>query len=67
MSLTKLSLDGSNLIIPGRGSFVSDIPAGDGKIINLFYSVAFPVLTSTVSRGEPELLQLEHLQFQREP
>jgi hypothetical protein len=32
MSLTKL--------FPARESLVSDIPAGDGKIINLFYSVA---------------------------
>jgi hypothetical protein len=28
MSLTKLYLDGNNLIIPGQGEF---IPAGDGK------------------------------------
>jgi hypothetical protein len=36
--LTKLSLAGNNLIIPGQrpGSLVSDIPAGDGKIANLF-------------------------------
>jgi hypothetical protein len=41
MSFTKLSLAGNNLIIPGaaRESLVSDIPAGDGKIVNLFYSV----------------------------
>jgi hypothetical protein len=37
MSLTKLSLVGNNLIIPGQGEFgYSDIPAGVGKI---FYSV----------------------------
>jgi hypothetical protein len=30
MSITKLSLNGNNLIIPGQ-SLVSDIPAGDGK------------------------------------
>ncbi len=30
------------LIIPGqRESLVGDIPAGDGKIANLFYSVPF--------------------------
>jgi hypothetical protein len=31
MSLTKLSLAGNNLIIPGQESLVNDIPAGDGK------------------------------------
>jgi hypothetical protein len=37
MSLTKLSLAGNNLIIPGqRESLVSDIPAGDWKIANIF-------------------------------
>jgi hypothetical protein len=38
MSLTKLFLAGNNLIIPGE-SLVNDIPAGDGKIANLFNSV----------------------------
>jgi hypothetical protein len=33
-----MSLAG-NLIIPIRESLVCDIPAGDGKIANLFYSV----------------------------
>jgi hypothetical protein len=35
---TKLSLAGNNYIIPRRGEFsvISDIPAGDGKIANLF-------------------------------
>ncbi len=32
MSLTKLSLAGNNL----KESLISDIPAGDGKIANLF-------------------------------
>ncbi len=36
MSLTKLSLAGNNIIIPARESLVSDIPAGDGKIVNPF-------------------------------
>ncbi len=41
MSLTKLSLAGNNLIIPGQGEFGKcDIPPGEGKIANLFYSVA---------------------------
>ncbi len=40
MSLTKLSLFGNNLIISGHGeTLVSDNPARDGKIANLFYSV----------------------------
>jgi hypothetical protein len=43
MSLTKPSLVGNNFIIPGipdQGEFgYSDIPAGDEKIANLFYSV----------------------------
>ncbi len=38
MSLTKLSL-GRNTVFPSRESLVSDIPAGDGKIMKLFYSV----------------------------
>jgi hypothetical protein len=40
---TKLSLGGNNDVITGlflpRGSLVSDIPAGDGKLMNLFYGV----------------------------
>jgi hypothetical protein len=36
MSLIKLSLAAKNLIFPARESLVSDIPAGDGKIANLF-------------------------------
>ncbi len=38
MSLPKHSLDGNNLIISVQGEFVSDIPAGDGKIVYLFCS-----------------------------
>jgi hypothetical protein len=37
---TKLSLGGNNDVItelfPPRGSLVSDIPAGDGKLVNLY-------------------------------
>jgi hypothetical protein len=37
---TKLSLGGNNVVITElflpRGSLVSDIPAGDGKLVNLF-------------------------------
>jgi hypothetical protein len=43
MSLTKLSLGRNNDVIyklfPPRESLVSDIPAGDGNIKKLFYSV----------------------------
>ncbi len=39
MSLTKFSLIGNNLLLPARESLVSDMPAGDGKIAYLFYSV----------------------------
>ncbi len=40
---TKLSLGGNNdvrteLFLP-RGILVSDIPAGDGKLVNLFYGL----------------------------
>ncbi len=39
MSLTKLSLAGKNLIIPGQGEFGQWHPPGDGKIDKFFYSV----------------------------
>jgi hypothetical protein len=40
MSNAKLSLGGKNLIIPApRESLVSDIPAGDGNVANLFFTV----------------------------
>jgi hypothetical protein len=43
---TKLSLGGNNdviteLFLP-RGSLVSDIPAGDGKLVNLFFYGVVP-------------------------
>ncbi len=41
MSLTKLSLAGIVKLFPPRDSLVSDIPAGDRKNDNLFYSVIF--------------------------
>jgi hypothetical protein len=53
MSLTKLSLAGNNLIIPGQEEFdYSDIPAGDGKNDNLFYSVG--IIMHIGGRGEGE-------------
>jgi hypothetical protein len=45
MSLIKLSLAGNNLGGGGGGSLNSDIPAGDGKIAYLFYSVDSTLLT----------------------
>jgi hypothetical protein len=39
MSLNKLSLAENNLLFPASEILVSDIPAGDGKIANLFYNV----------------------------
>jgi hypothetical protein len=45
MSLTKLSLAGNNLCILSRESLVSNIPAEDGKIGTLFYSVRSNILT----------------------
>ncbi len=39
MSLTKLSLAGIIKLFLTRESLVSHIPAGEGKIANLFYSV----------------------------
>jgi hypothetical protein len=36
MSLTKLSMARNNKNIPGQREFVTDIPAGDGLIVNLF-------------------------------
>jgi hypothetical protein len=39
MSLTKLPMAGIIKFFPARESLVSDIPAGDGKTRNLFYSV----------------------------
>jgi hypothetical protein len=42
MPLTKLALGGNNDVIykfPPRESLVSDIPAGDGNIENLFFTL----------------------------
>jgi hypothetical protein len=40
LTVTKLSLAGNNIIIPGQGEF-GVIPTGDGKIDILFYSVSW--------------------------
>jgi hypothetical protein len=42
MSLTIISLAGIIKLFPARDSLVSDIPAGDRKIINLFFTVYRP-------------------------
>jgi hypothetical protein len=44
MSLTKLSLVGYYLFFSARESLVDEIPAGDGKIANLFYSAIIFIL-----------------------
>jgi hypothetical protein len=51
---TKLSLGGNNdvimeLFLP-RGSLVSDIPAGDGKLVNLFYGAVGLLIHQLASR-----------------
>ncbi len=47
MSLTKLSLGGNNFkFFLHRQSLVRDIPAGDGNVANLFYSVALCGISS---------------------
>jgi hypothetical protein len=50
MWLTKLSLAGNNLIIPGQGELLSDIPAGDGKTGNLFLPCSYSY-SRDVSKG----------------
>ncbi len=51
---TKLSLGGNNdvsteLFLP-TGSLVSDIPAGDGKLVNLFLRCTPPLLLGSAGR-----------------
>ena len=62
MSLTKLSLGGNILymtsLFPPRESLVSGIPAGNGDIEKLFYSVPRP-RTLTDSKGFCEHSRLE--------
>ncbi len=54
MSLTKLSLAGNNLFL-ARESLASDIQAGDGKIVNLFYSVSIFLLLRLYSPKYTEI------------
>ncbi len=44
---------GMSLIIPGQESLVCDIPAGEGKIANLFYSVLCSTLIHLPPRRVP--------------
>ncbi len=77
---TKLSLGGNNDVItelfPPRGSLVSDIPAGDGKLVNLFlrctvYTVQLlPFIykhilytVENIIKNTTSLLSLDWLQF----
>jgi hypothetical protein len=53
MSLTKLSLARNNLLIPGQGEFGSDIPQGDGKIANFFYSAEALIFKSRIAISPP--------------
>ncbi len=50
MSLTKLSLGGNNSIFLSRESLVSDIPAGDGKMVNLFLKCTNVNLAPNISQ-----------------
>ncbi len=57
MSLTKLSLAGNNLIIPGQREFgFSDIPAGDGNIANHFFTVYSTMYSMYLLLGNTALL-----------
>jgi hypothetical protein len=67
MSLTKLALTGNYKIIPARESLVSDIPAGDEKRDNLFYSVQTPKLTSVVLWARQLHIKEAHEKAQRRP
>jgi hypothetical protein len=69
---TKLSLGGNNdviteLFLP-RGSFVSDIPAGDGKLVNLFLRCCLHLLkylaTYTNEPAESRLHISERIEYQ---
>jgi hypothetical protein len=55
--MTKLSLDPNNLLFPPGESSVSDIPAGDGEIVNLFYSVNALISSTKMD----EMLELYNL------
>ncbi len=52
MSLTKLSLAGNNLTIPGQGEYGSDISVGDGKISNIFLQCKLQISLIVWKMGE---------------
>jgi hypothetical protein len=59
---TKLSLGGNNdvttkLFLP-RGSLVSDIPAGDGKLVNFFYGVLSNEIFQSVTSESAKILKV---------
>jgi hypothetical protein len=62
---TKLSLGGNNdviteLLLP-RGSLVSDIPAGDGKLVNLFLQCTLPFISFPLTDSRPSVTQYDFL------
>jgi hypothetical protein len=68
MSLTKLSLAGSNFkVFTARESLFSDIPAGDGKIYNLILQCRGANLRSNVLHIHQIVLKVAifHLQFSK--
>ncbi len=56
MSLTKLSLDGNYLTIPGLGDFGKLHPGWDGKIANLFFTVYVHKLCVDIPIGGQRVL-----------
>ncbi len=46
--INQLSLAGKKLIIPAREDLVCDIPAGDGKIDNLFLQCMIKTILSKI-------------------
>ncbi len=51
-------------LFPARESLVSDIPAGNGKIVNLFYSVSFALFSALPSiRRAPSFVVIKYKQI----
>jgi hypothetical protein len=53
------------IFFPARESLVSDIPAGDGKIVNIFYSVGRNTVPRRRIRVRSSLkeMSMEHLGY----
>jgi hypothetical protein len=66
MSLTKSSLVGIYQLFLTRESLVSDIPARDGKISNLFYSVVIQVALCFLPEQRPGTPADDHNNHQGE-